>query len=184
MNRHLLVDRIAGTHPAVTLQGTFIFSANNPLKIATTYIRKEEHMRFENAGRRANFKLMLFCLALMICMLLVTRPSFARPDNAFDLTGPKIEMHVTRAGKMLPIADVSNLQTEDRLWIHVELPDDQAVHYLLVVAFLRGSTNPPPAPQTRRRRIGLQERKHGTSKYSRRELSLLFRRMPSRPCSS
>jgi len=60
-------------------------------------------------------------------MLLVTRPSFARPDNAFDLTGPKIEMHVTRAGKMLPIADVSNLQPEDRLWIHVNLPDDQAV---------------------------------------------------------
>src|SRR5258706_4887344 len=104
MNRHLLVDRIAGTHPAVTLQGTFIFSANNPLKIATTYIRKEEHMRAENAGRRANFRLVLFCLALMICMLLVTRPTFARPDYAFHLTRPNIEMHMTRACKTLPIA--------------------------------------------------------------------------------
>jgi hypothetical protein len=101
-------------------------------------------MRFENVGRRANLKLALFCFALMASMLMVAPASFAGPDNAFDLTGPKIEMHVTRAGKMLPIADVSNLQPEDRLWIHVELPDDQAVHYLLVVAFLRGSTNPPP----------------------------------------
>src|SRR5260370_16596952 len=110
MNRPLLVDRIAGTHPAVTLQGTFIFSANNPLKIATIYIRKEEHMRSENTGRRANFKLMLFCLTLMICMLLVAWPSFARPDNAFDLTGPKIEMHVTRAATILPIANLPTLQ--------------------------------------------------------------------------
>jgi hypothetical protein len=101
-------------------------------------------MGFENVGRRANFKLVSFCLALMMSVLLVVRPSFATPDNAFDLSGPKIEMHVTRGGKALPIADVSNLQPDDRLWIHVDLPDDQSVHYLLVVAFLRGSTNPPP----------------------------------------
>jgi hypothetical protein len=70
--------------------------------------------------------------------------SFARADNVFDLSGPKIEINVTRAGKTLGIADVPNLLPGDRLWIHVDLPDDQAVHYLLVIAFLRGSTNPPP----------------------------------------
>ena len=55
-----------------------------------------------------------------------------------------MEMKVTRAGKKLGIADVPNLLPGDRLWIHVDLPDDQSVHYLLVVAFLRGTTNPPP----------------------------------------
>src|SRR2546423_13332973 len=67
-------------------------------------------------------------------------------DNAaFDLAGPKLEMTVNRGGKTLPIAEVPNLQPGDRLWIHPDLPDDQSVHYLLVVAFLRGTNNPPPA---------------------------------------
>src|ERR1700676_5034482 len=144
MNQQVLMDRITGTRPTVTNEGTFIYSANNPLTIETITFRKEEHMRVENVGRGTNLKIVFHCLALMITMFVVEPTSFARPDNAFDLSGPKIEMHVTRAGKTLAIADVSNLQAEDRLWIHVELPDDQAVHYLLVVAFLRGSTNPPP----------------------------------------
>jgi hypothetical protein len=68
-----------------------------------------------------------------------------RADSAaFDLTGPRIEMTVTRAGKTLPISEVPNLQAQDRLWIHPDFPESQSVHYLLIVAFLRGSTNPPP----------------------------------------
>ena len=55
-----------------------------------------------------------------------------------------MEIEVTRSGNKLGIADVPNLLPGDRLWIHVDLPDDQTVHYLLVVAFLRGTTNPPP----------------------------------------
>lgn len=51
---------------------------------------------------------------------------------------------VSRAGQTLPISDVANLQAGDRLWIHPEFPENQSVHYLLIVAFLRGSTNPPP----------------------------------------
>ncbi|MGB9404511.1 MAG: hypothetical protein WCA98_13320 [Candidatus Acidiferrales bacterium] len=53
-------------------------------------------------------------------------------------------MRVTRNGKTLPISAVANLRPGDRLWIHPDLPDGQSVHYLLIVAFLRGSTNPPP----------------------------------------
>jgi hypothetical protein len=69
----------------------------------------------------------------------------ARADSAtFDLAGPRLEITVTRAGKMLPISDVPNLQPGDRLWIHPDFPESQSVHYVLVVAFLRGSTNPPP----------------------------------------
>ena len=70
---------------------------------------------------------------------------FVRADNpAFDLSGPRLEVKVTRAGKTLPVSQVPNLQPGDRMWIHPLLPSSQSVHYLLVVAFLRGSTNPPP----------------------------------------
>ena len=71
--------------------------------------------------------------------------STVRADNAaFDLTGPRIEVKVSRAGKSLPISQVPNLQPGDRVWIHPDFPKDQAARYLLIVSFLRGSTNPPP----------------------------------------
>jgi hypothetical protein len=63
---------------------------------------------------------------------------------AFDLIGPSVEVNVTRGSKTLPISDVANLQPGDRLWIHPDFPESQSVHYLLIVAFLRGTTNPPP----------------------------------------
>jgi hypothetical protein len=89
-------------------------------------------------------QLQSYVLALLTCMIALVPPGFGKPDNAFDLTGPKIEVEVNRAGKKLGIADVPNLLPGDRLWIHVDMPDDQSVHYLLVVAFMRGTTNPPP----------------------------------------
>ncbi|HLZ41236.1 MAG TPA: hypothetical protein VKQ11_09755 [Candidatus Sulfotelmatobacter sp.] len=70
-------------------------------------------------------------------------PTFA--DNAaFDLIGPKIQVHVQRDKTTLPIAEVPNLLPGDRLWIHPDLPESQSVRYLMVVVFLRGATNPPP----------------------------------------
>ena len=62
----------------------------------------------------------------------------------FDLAGPPVEVKVERQGHTLPIAEVPSLQPGDRLWIHPNFPDSQSVHYLLIVTFLRGSTNPPP----------------------------------------
>src|SRR5580704_10174489 len=79
---------------------------------------------------------------LAALLLLVTT---LRADPArFDLIGPKIDVHVTRDGKTLPIAQVPNLQPGDKIWLHPDLPPTQSVHYLLVAAFLRGTTNPPP----------------------------------------
>src|SRR5580693_5269441 len=81
------------------------------------------------------------------CLLagLIAAPTLVCADsNNFDLLGPRIEMKVTRNGKPLPISDVANLQPGDRLWLHPDFPDDQSARYLLIVAFLRGSTNPPP----------------------------------------
>ena len=65
-------------------------------------------------------------------------------NAAFDLIGPKVEVRVQRGGKTLPIAEVPNLQPGDRLWLHPDLPDSQSVRYLMIIAFLRGATNPPP----------------------------------------
>src|ERR1700730_15111345 len=82
-----------------------------------------------------------------LCLLagLSAPPTFALADNnTFDLLGPRIELKVTRHGKPLPISDVANLQPGDRLWLHPDFPDDQSARYLLIVAFLRGATNPPP----------------------------------------
>ena len=62
-----------------------------------------------------------------------------------DLAGPKLEVKVIHAGKTLPISEVPNLLSGDRLWIKADLPSTQSAHYLMVLAVLRGSTNPPPA---------------------------------------
>jgi len=68
-----------------------------------------------------------------------------RADNArFDLVGPKIEVRVTRGSTTLPIAQVPNLRPGDKLWVKADLPANQSNHLLLIIAFLRGTTNEPP----------------------------------------
>lgn len=84
-------------------------------------------------------------LTAILPLLVMILVSSANADTAaFDLAGPKVEVRVQRAGTTLPIAEVPNLQAGDRLWIHPDLPDSQSVRYLMIVAFLRGVTNPPP----------------------------------------
>jgi len=66
-------------------------------------------------------------------------------DNpAFDLTGPKVDVHVKRGELTLRSAKTPNLLPGDRLWIHPDLPKASPAHFVLIVAFLRGATNPPP----------------------------------------
>ncbi len=79
------------------------------------------------------------------CLLAAALPAALHADNArFDLAGPKVEVKVTRGDKTLPISQVPNLQPGDKLWVKANLPDDQRNHLLLIVAFLRGTTNEPP----------------------------------------
>ncbi|MFZ0998348.1 MAG: hypothetical protein WAO17_09135, partial [Candidatus Sulfotelmatobacter sp.] len=71
--------------------------------------------------------------------------SAALADSAaFDLPGPRIDVKVTRGSRTLPISEVPELESGDRLWLRPEIAANQSVHYLLIAAFLRGSTNPPP----------------------------------------
>ncbi|WP_244502109.1 hypothetical protein [Terriglobus roseus] len=73
-------------------------------------------------------------------------PALLHADDParFDLVGPKISVRVTRGTKTLPIAQVPNLLAGDKLWVKADLPPTQSNHLLLIVAFLRGTTNEPP----------------------------------------
>ena len=88
------------------------------------------------------FRASAFCL---IFLILVSVPALVNAESApFDLPGPSVEVRISRDGKQLPIAEVPNLEEGDRLWLHPAFPDTQSARYLLIAAFLRGSTNPPP----------------------------------------
>lgn len=86
--------------------------------------------------RRSLPLLLLGCLCLSVPLL--------ADGPAFDLAGPKVDVHVKRGDVTLPISQVANILPGDRLWIHPDLPESQSAHFVLVVAFLRGATNPPP----------------------------------------
>ena len=87
--------------------------------------------------RRAAYPSLLFILLSLWC-------SSARPAP-FDLAGPTLEVEVTRGTRTLPAAEVPNLAPGDRVSLKADLPPGGAAHYLMVAAFLRGATNPPPA---------------------------------------
>jgi hypothetical protein len=81
-----------------------------------------------------------------VCILAaLLAPAICAADAArFDLIGPKIDIRVTRGSTTLPIAEVPSLQAGDKIWIKADLPHTQSNHLLIVVAFLRGTTNEPP----------------------------------------
>lgn len=86
-----------------------------------------------------------FAPAILLASLFASTAPLTAADGArFDLTGPKIEVKVTRGGSVLPIAQVPNLMPGDKLWVHPDFPSTQSVHLLVIVTFLRGTTNPPP----------------------------------------
>ena len=78
-------------------------------------------------------------------VLVLLAPRAADPAAApFDLAGPTLEVEVARGGRTLPIAQVPTLASGDRVWIKADLSPGGSAHYLMVAAFLRGATNPPP----------------------------------------
>lgn len=85
----------------------------------------------------------LLPLLFMAGFLYAARPIPAQ-GAAFDLAGPKVDVHVKRGEVTLPISQAANLLPGDRLWVHPDLPESQSTHFVLVIAFLRGATNPPP----------------------------------------
>ncbi|MGB2590544.1 MAG: hypothetical protein WBG02_08235 [Candidatus Acidiferrum sp.] len=85
-----------------------------------------------------------YSIAAALAVLLLF-PFFLLADGAnFDLDGPALHVRVTRGKQTLDIGQVPNLLDGDKLWIQPAFPAAQTVHYLLIVSFLRGATNPPP----------------------------------------
>jgi hypothetical protein len=85
---------------------------------------------------------------LSAAALIAAAPAAAQ-GNAFDLTGPSLTVTVTHGGAglpplQLPLSQVPNLSAGDRLRVSAALPADQGARYRMVLAFLRGATNPPP----------------------------------------
>ena len=90
-------------------------------------------------------KFSLRCLLPVASLLIFCCPSeLLHAQARFDLAGPKIDVRVTRGDVTLPIAAVPNLLPGDQIWLHPAFPPSQSVKYLLIVVFLRGTTNPPP----------------------------------------
>jgi hypothetical protein len=65
-------------------------------------------------------------------------------QTPFDLVGPKVSIQVKRGATTLPIAEVPVLAPHDRLKIIARVAEAKTTHYLMVAAFLRGPTDPPP----------------------------------------
>ena len=85
----------------------------------------------------------MFLPALIFAALFGASKALADPAP-FDLAGPSLRVTITHKGVSLPIAQVPQLAPGDRVDVRADLPADQSAHYLLIAAFLRGSTNPPP----------------------------------------
>lgn len=90
------------------------------------------------------FSLQRVFVPVLFSLLLAFLTGPAKAQAVFDLVGPKIDMRVQRGDRTLPIASVPSLQAGDRIWLHPDLPESQSARYLMIVAFLRGATNPPP----------------------------------------
>jgi len=108
-----------------------------------------EPAEFDRSGERkpAIVKRTHEAIAAMLLLLgmaaLPGRAAAAEPAP-FDLTGPGLKVMVERGGETLPVTRVPTLAVGDRIRIDAVLPADQGARYLLVAAFLRGATNPPP----------------------------------------
>src|ERR1700734_3437590 len=94
------------------------------------------------ASKPADMK--LYSVAALVLAAFLTPALHAADAARFDLVGPKIDIRITRGGTTLPIAQVPSLQAGDKIWIKADLPSTQSNHLLIVVAFLRGTTNEPP----------------------------------------
>jgi hypothetical protein len=87
---------------------------------------------------------MSFRIGFLLLAGLLAGVAQAAGPAPFDLAGPTLDVVVTRGKTILPASEVPNLAEGDKIWIKPEFPASQSADYLMVAAFLSGSTNPPP----------------------------------------
>jgi hypothetical protein len=83
-------------------------------------------------------------LSALAAALFYIANAHAAGPAPFDLTGPTLEVTVSRGDTTLPVAQAPHLAAGDKLWIKADFPATQSEPYLMIVGFLRGATNPPP----------------------------------------
>lgn len=93
---------------------------------------------------KSHYTVIMYLLRLIFLFASLGIVAAEAAPAPFDLAGPALQIRITRAGVTLPVAQVPNLAEGDTLWLKADLPANQSVHFLLVTAFLSGSTNPPP----------------------------------------
>ena len=65
-------------------------------------------------------------LCLVTVSFCLTSSLLCAEAPPFDLSGPKVDVHVKRGDLTLPVSEVPNLLPGDRLWVHPDLPESQA----------------------------------------------------------
>src|ERR1700761_7459556 len=106
--------------------------------------RRGSFCDYMNSGlRNMRIAMKLSKIALLLGILAIA-VAMRADDSRFDLPGPKIDVYVTRGGVTLPISQVPSLLPRDTLRVKADLPATQSNHLLLIVAFLRSTTNEPP----------------------------------------
>ena len=95
---------------------------------------------------RLNFRVRFILARLPAALLfgLLVLPAAGSTAAPFDLAGPTLEVEITRSGRTLPAAEVPNLVIGDHIGMKADFPAGDSARYLMVAAFLRGATNPPP----------------------------------------
>ncbi|WP_022687998.1 hypothetical protein [Sphingomonas phyllosphaerae] len=94
--------------------------------------------------RALSYRVLAVAAAVSIAAPVMVPAAAAAQGTTFDLAGPVLSMRVTRGTVTLPAGEVPSIRGGDRLDVKADLPPDQSARYVLVVAFLRGATNPPP----------------------------------------
>jgi hypothetical protein len=91
-----------------------------------------------------NQKMRVSWLRWCFLLLVTTRLAHADGGPAFDLDGPRIRPRSRVMARRCPSVQWHRWLPGDRVWVHPDLPEKEGARYVLVVAFLRGSVNPPP----------------------------------------
>jgi hypothetical protein len=92
----------------------------------------------------SRYRTVLAATLLTLANVIVGSMAAQAEPAPFDLAGPVLDVKVTRGSQTLPISEVPNLAGGDHLSIKADFPATQSAHYLLIAAFMRGATNPPP----------------------------------------
>ncbi len=115
------------------------------LEVRSTNFETERHSKTTPMDSRGLTAITM--ISRQACFLLLTlaaATAAAGPPAPFDLAGPVFDVKISRGTSTLPAGEVPNLAAGDRIWLKADLPASQSAHYLMIAAFLRGATNPPP----------------------------------------